>query len=69
MQRLSAEQRHKIIDWMVFDASGEQFYGDSRDVEPTDWNISDIEWWKGYRYTAGLRRARLEAITQGEREF
>jgi hypothetical protein len=65
MQQISADFRREIVDWIIFESCG-GLYGDARDVEPTDWNIFELEWWKGLRHTASLRRARLESLADGD---
>ena len=63
MRRLSADSRREIIDWIIFSVSGEELYGDERDVQPIDWDAFSIEQWSGRRYEAQLRRKRLTALS------
>jgi hypothetical protein len=66
MKRFSAKLRREIIDWIVFDRSGETLYGDARDVPPTDWEDFFVEEWHGRSYEAKLRRARLERLSDAK---
>src|ERR1700733_11481210 len=63
MRRLSADSRREFIDWIFFSVSGEELYGDERDVQPIDWDVFSIEQWNGRRYEAQLRRKRLTALS------
>jgi hypothetical protein len=64
MPRLSATLRREIIDWIVFGLSGETFYGDARDVPPTDCDIYWVEKWHCSSEEAKRRRARLTALSK-----
>jgi hypothetical protein len=59
------ERRREIIDRIVFNSSG-RLYGDDRDQPWSDCDVSYVEDWHGFHYTARLRRARLEQLSDEE---
>ena len=61
MQRLSAQLRREIIDWIVFYTT--QLYGDERDVAPTDCDEHWLEDWHYRSMEATHRRASLADLS------
>jgi hypothetical protein len=68
MQRLTADARREIIDWIVAGRSGGEFYGDGRDIPPSDWDLYSLHQWQGWSHTAKLNRGYLEKLSDEDLE-